>query len=93
MNEHVSIANRDRKRKRFVRETGKEDQKKKIRTDGGQVISNKKNRKNLYPSNNICLCVLVSHFPFTLTVFFCTLKLLCRLTTSQLRGVEEEVQG
>lgn len=86
MNEHVSIANRDRKRKRFVRETGKEDQKKKIRTDGGQVISNKKNRKNLYPSNNICLC-------FPLTIFLCTLKLWCRLTTSQLRGVEEKVQG
>uniref|UniRef100_A0A3Q0SIB9 RNA helicase n=1 Tax=Amphilophus citrinellus TaxID=61819 RepID=A0A3Q0SIB9_AMPCI len=40
--------NQDRKRKRFVRETGKEDQKKKIKTDGGQVISNKKNKKNFY---------------------------------------------
>uniref|UniRef100_A0A7N8XI99 RNA helicase n=1 Tax=Mastacembelus armatus TaxID=205130 RepID=A0A7N8XI99_9TELE len=42
----------DRKRKRFVRETGKEEQqKKKIRIDGGQVISNKKKKKkNLYPS-------------------------------------------
>uniref|UniRef100_A0A3Q3M8A9 RNA helicase n=1 Tax=Mastacembelus armatus TaxID=205130 RepID=A0A3Q3M8A9_9TELE len=43
----------DRKRKRFVRETGKEEQqKKKIRIDGGQVISNKKKKKkNLYPSS------------------------------------------
>uniref|UniRef100_A0A7N9AKF7 RNA helicase n=1 Tax=Mastacembelus armatus TaxID=205130 RepID=A0A7N9AKF7_9TELE len=40
----------DRKRKRFVRETGKEEQqKKKIRIDGGQVISNKKKKKkNFY---------------------------------------------
>uniref|UniRef100_A0AAZ1WX38 RNA helicase n=1 Tax=Oreochromis aureus TaxID=47969 RepID=A0AAZ1WX38_OREAU len=41
--------NQDRKKKkRFVRESGKEDQKKKIKTDSGQVISNKKNRKNFY---------------------------------------------
>ncbi|XP_074547209.1 ATP-dependent RNA helicase DDX54 [Halichoeres trimaculatus] len=48
MNQHKRIMKWDRKRKRFVTETGKEDQKKKIRTDGGQVISNKKNRKNFY---------------------------------------------
>lgn len=30
-------------------DSGKGDQKKKIRTDGGQVIANKKNKKNLYP--------------------------------------------
>lgn len=42
-----------------MKETGKEDQKKKIRIDGGQVISNKKNKKNLYPSNKISLSVLV----------------------------------
>uniref|UniRef100_A0A671YGW7 RNA helicase n=1 Tax=Sparus aurata TaxID=8175 RepID=A0A671YGW7_SPAAU len=46
--------NQDRKRKRFVRESGKGDQKKKIRTDGGQVIDNKRNRKNLYPQTK-CL--------------------------------------
>lgn len=50
---------RDRKRKRFVRETGKDNQKKKIKTDGGQVISHKKNKKNLYPSNKMLLCVLL----------------------------------
>uniref|UniRef100_A0A3B5BBV9 ATP-dependent RNA helicase DDX54 n=1 Tax=Stegastes partitus TaxID=144197 RepID=A0A3B5BBV9_9TELE len=47
-NQHKKIMKWDRKRKRFVRESGKEDQKKKIRTDGGQVISNNKNRKNFY---------------------------------------------
>lgn len=52
----MSVVNRDRKRKRFVRETGKEDQKKKkIKTDGGQVIANKTNRKNLYPFDELCL--------------------------------------
>ncbi|KAM7368968.1 hypothetical protein PAMP_013268 [Pampus punctatissimus] len=48
LNQHKRIMKWDRKRKRFVRDTGKEDQKKKIRTDGGQVIANKKNRKNFY---------------------------------------------
>ncbi|CAJ1070337.1 ATP-dependent RNA helicase DDX54 [Xyrichtys novacula] len=48
MNQHKKIMKWDRKRKRFVTETGKEDQKKKIKTDGGQVISMKKNRKNFY---------------------------------------------
>uniref|UniRef100_A0A3Q3KCX4 RNA helicase n=1 Tax=Monopterus albus TaxID=43700 RepID=A0A3Q3KCX4_MONAL len=50
LNQDKKIMKWDRKRKRFVTETGKEDQKKKIRIDGGQVISNKKNKKNLYPS-------------------------------------------
>ncbi|XP_044030457.1 ATP-dependent RNA helicase DDX54 [Siniperca chuatsi] len=48
LNQHKNMMKWDRKRKRFVRETGKEDQKKKIKTDGGQVITNKKNRKNFY---------------------------------------------
>ncbi|XP_034565508.1 ATP-dependent RNA helicase DDX54 [Notolabrus celidotus] len=48
LNQHKRIMKWDRKRKRFVTETGKEDQKKKIRTDGGQVIGVKKNRKNFY---------------------------------------------
>ncbi|XP_018540744.1 ATP-dependent RNA helicase DDX54 [Lates calcarifer] len=48
LNQHKKIMKWDRKRKRFVRDTGKEDQKKKIRIDGGQVISNKKNKKNFY---------------------------------------------
>uniref|UniRef100_A0AAZ1XU56 RNA helicase n=1 Tax=Oreochromis aureus TaxID=47969 RepID=A0AAZ1XU56_OREAU len=51
LNQQKKMMKWDRKKKRFVRETGKEDQKKKIKTDSGQVISNKKNRKNLYPSN------------------------------------------
>uniref|UniRef100_A0A3Q3G3G5 RNA helicase n=1 Tax=Labrus bergylta TaxID=56723 RepID=A0A3Q3G3G5_9LABR len=49
LNQHKKIMKWDRKKKRFVTETGKADEKKKIRTDGGQVIYNKKNRKNLYP--------------------------------------------
>ncbi|XP_068190834.1 ATP-dependent RNA helicase DDX54 [Antennarius striatus] len=48
LNQHKHMMKWDRKRKRFVKESGKEDQKKKIRTDGGQVINNKKNRKNFY---------------------------------------------
>nr|XP_020456612.1 ATP-dependent RNA helicase DDX54 [Monopterus albus] len=48
LNQDKKIMKWDRKRKRFVTETGKEDQKKKIRIDGGQVISNKKNKKNFY---------------------------------------------
>ncbi|XP_073334351.1 ATP-dependent RNA helicase DDX54 [Pagrus major] len=48
LNQHKHMMKWDRKRKRFVRESGKGDQKKKIRTDGGQVIDNKRNRKNFY---------------------------------------------
>uniref|UniRef100_A0A6Q2ZA50 ATP-dependent RNA helicase DDX54 n=1 Tax=Esox lucius TaxID=8010 RepID=A0A6Q2ZA50_ESOLU len=41
--------NQDRKRKRFVKESGKEaDKKNKIRTESGQMVNNK-NKKNLYP--------------------------------------------
>uniref|UniRef100_A0A665VZP1 ATP-dependent RNA helicase DDX54 n=1 Tax=Echeneis naucrates TaxID=173247 RepID=A0A665VZP1_ECHNA len=47
-NKNQKIMKWDRKRKRFVRDTGKEDQRKKIKTDGGKVISNKKNKKNFY---------------------------------------------
>ncbi|XP_041826565.1 ATP-dependent RNA helicase DDX54 [Melanotaenia boesemani] len=47
LNTHKKIMKWDRKRKRFVRETGKEDQKK-SRTESGQVINTKKNRKNFY---------------------------------------------
>lgn len=97
MNQCLCVINRDRKRKRFVRESGKEDQKKKIRTDGGQVIKNKKNRKNLYPSNKISLCtcllLLLFLFSLTLTIFICIVEVLNHLTTFQLRGVEEEIQG
>uniref|UniRef100_A0A674MIB7 ATP-dependent RNA helicase DDX54 n=1 Tax=Takifugu rubripes TaxID=31033 RepID=A0A674MIB7_TAKRU len=48
LNQHKTIMKWDRKRKRFVREMGKDDHKKKIKTDGGQVIANKKNKKNFY---------------------------------------------
>lgn len=78
---YVSVVNRDRKRKRFVRETGKEDQKKrKIKIDDGQVIANKKNKKNLYP------------FWQTLSFTVCSIVLLYHLTTFQLWGMEEEIQ-
>uniref|UniRef100_A0A8D2ZNZ5 RNA helicase n=1 Tax=Scophthalmus maximus TaxID=52904 RepID=A0A8D2ZNZ5_SCOMX len=48
LNKNNKIMKWDRKRKRFVRDTGKDDQKKRIKLDGGQVISNKKNKKNFY---------------------------------------------
>ncbi|XP_035523875.1 ATP-dependent RNA helicase DDX54 [Morone saxatilis] len=49
LNQHKKIMKWDRKKKRFVTQTGgKDDQKKRIRTDGGQVINNKKNKKNFY---------------------------------------------
>ncbi|KAM6902194.1 ATP-dependent RNA helicase DDX54 [Xenentodon cancila] len=48
LNLHKKIMRWDRKRKRFVSETGKGDQKKKIRTESNQIISHKKNRKNFY---------------------------------------------
>lgn len=48
LNQHKSIMKWDRKRKRFVCDTGKEDKKNKIKTDSGQVISAKKKKKNFY---------------------------------------------
>ncbi|XP_061589348.1 ATP-dependent RNA helicase DDX54 [Cololabis saira] len=48
LNQHKNIMRWDRKRKRFVRDTGKEDQKTKIRTESNQVINNKKKKKNFY---------------------------------------------
>lgn len=79
----LAIVFRDRKRKRFVRDTGKEDQKKKIRIDGGQVISNKKNKKNLYPSNKMSLCVLIYCYDCyslpLLTIFSCVVDSLSDL--------------
>uniref|UniRef100_A0A8C8G4P8 RNA helicase n=1 Tax=Oncorhynchus tshawytscha TaxID=74940 RepID=A0A8C8G4P8_ONCTS len=48
LNQHKHMMKWDRKRKRFVKETGKEaDQKKKKRTESGQMINNK-NKKNFY---------------------------------------------
>ncbi|XP_072529562.1 ATP-dependent RNA helicase DDX54 [Salminus brasiliensis] len=48
LNQHKSMMKWDRKRKRFVCDTGKEDKKNKIKTDSGQVISAKKKKKNFY---------------------------------------------
>ncbi|MEQ2259956.1 ATP-dependent RNA helicase ddx54 [Xenotaenia resolanae] len=47
LNQHKQIMKWDRKRKRFVKESGKDEQKKKIRTESGQIVNNKK-RKNFY---------------------------------------------
>ncbi|XP_028829383.1 ATP-dependent RNA helicase DDX54 [Denticeps clupeoides] len=47
LNQHKSMMKWDRKRKRFVRDTGKED-KKKVKTESGQVVSAKKKKKNFY---------------------------------------------
>jgi len=47
LTQHKSIMRWDRKRKRFVRDTGKEDQKKKVRLENGQVVSTHK-KKNHY---------------------------------------------
>lgn len=86
----LSIIRRDRKRKRFVRETGKEDQKKKIRIDSGQVISNKKNKKNLYPFNKTslvkCLLFLLLLFPHTLTIFSCIVDVVSLNDVSVMRS-------
>uniref|UniRef100_A0A6Q2XMQ1 ATP-dependent RNA helicase DDX54 n=1 Tax=Esox lucius TaxID=8010 RepID=A0A6Q2XMQ1_ESOLU len=49
LNQHKHMMKWDRKRKRFVKESGKEaDKKNKIRTESGQMVNNK-NKKNLYP--------------------------------------------
>ncbi|XP_036436067.1 ATP-dependent RNA helicase DDX54 [Colossoma macropomum] len=48
MNQHKSMMKWDRKRKRFIRDTGKEDKKNKIKTESGQVVSAKKKKKNFY---------------------------------------------
>ncbi|XP_017263465.1 ATP-dependent RNA helicase DDX54 [Kryptolebias marmoratus] len=46
LNQHKTLMKWDRKKKRFVRELGKED-KKKIKTESGQTVGNKK-KKNFY---------------------------------------------
>uniref|UniRef100_A0A8C6P992 RNA helicase n=1 Tax=Nothobranchius furzeri TaxID=105023 RepID=A0A8C6P992_NOTFU len=46
LNQHKKHMKWDRKRKRFVRESGKEDKKKRMKTESGQIVSNKK--KNFY---------------------------------------------
>uniref|UniRef100_A0A8C7WM86 RNA helicase n=1 Tax=Oryzias sinensis TaxID=183150 RepID=A0A8C7WM86_9TELE len=56
MGDDSNQLNQDRKRKRFVTETRKEDHKKKIKTENNRVVVNKKNRKNLYPSSKINMC-------------------------------------
>ncbi|KAJ8408684.1 hypothetical protein AAFF_G00253190 [Aldrovandia affinis] len=46
LKQHQSMMKWDRKKKRFVREMGKEDQKKRLRLDTGQVVS--RSKKNFY---------------------------------------------
>ncbi|XP_048045818.1 ATP-dependent RNA helicase DDX54 [Megalobrama amblycephala] len=48
LNQHKSLMKWDRKRKRFVRETGKDGMNKKIRTESGQVVTGKKKKKSFY---------------------------------------------
>uniref|UniRef100_A0AAR2LIQ3 RNA helicase n=1 Tax=Pygocentrus nattereri TaxID=42514 RepID=A0AAR2LIQ3_PYGNA len=48
MGDESNTMNQDRKRKRFVHDTGKEDKKNKIKTESGQVVSAKKKKKNFY---------------------------------------------
>ncbi|XP_066515785.1 ATP-dependent RNA helicase DDX54 isoform X2 [Hoplias malabaricus] len=48
LDQHKSMMKWDRKKKRFVRDTGKEDKKNKIRTESGQVVNAKKKKKNFY---------------------------------------------
>ncbi|XP_051522411.1 ATP-dependent RNA helicase DDX54-like [Myxocyprinus asiaticus] len=47
LNQHKNMMKWDRKRKRFVRDMGKEEKNKKIKTESGQVVSRKK-KKNFY---------------------------------------------
>lgn len=84
---------RDRKRKRFVRESGPENHKHKVHTDSGQVISNKKNKKNLYPNIFQGVCLLILQFVLLLhCTYKYTLRYCLTLMTCQLWGVEEKVQ-
>uniref|UniRef100_A0A673LSZ4 RNA helicase n=1 Tax=Sinocyclocheilus rhinocerous TaxID=307959 RepID=A0A673LSZ4_9TELE len=48
LNQHKNLMKWDSKRKRFVRDMGKEDKNKKIKTESGQVISGKKKKKSFY---------------------------------------------
>ncbi|RXN11079.1 ATP-dependent RNA helicase DDX54 [Labeo rohita] len=48
LNQHKSLMKWDRKRKRFVRDSGKEDKNKKIKTESGQVVSGNKKKKSFY---------------------------------------------
>lgn len=48
LNQNKSLMKWDRKRKRFVQDTGKDDKNKKIRTESGQVVTSKKRKKSFY---------------------------------------------
>ncbi|KAI5615635.1 ATP-dependent RNA helicase DDX54, partial [Silurus asotus] len=48
LDQHQKMMRWDRKRKRFVHDTGKDDKKNKIKTESGQVVSAKKSKKNFY---------------------------------------------
>ncbi|XP_056603234.1 ATP-dependent RNA helicase DDX54 [Triplophysa dalaica] len=45
---HKSMMKWDRKKKRFVHDTGKEEKNKKVKTESGQVVSGKRKKKNFY---------------------------------------------
>uniref|UniRef100_A0A8C1PW78 RNA helicase n=1 Tax=Cyprinus carpio TaxID=7962 RepID=A0A8C1PW78_CYPCA len=47
LNQNKSLMKWDRKRKRFVQDTGKDDKNKKIRTESGQVVTSKKRKKTI----------------------------------------------
>lgn len=51
---HARISRRDRKKKRFVGQTGQED-KKKVRTESGRYISGSY-KNNLYPAMGTAAC-------------------------------------
>ncbi|TSL28178.1 ATP-dependent RNA helicase DDX54 [Bagarius yarrelli] len=48
LDQHKKMMRWDRKKKRFVRDTGKEEKKNKIKTESGQVVYAKKSKKNFY---------------------------------------------
>ncbi|XP_026876388.2 ATP-dependent RNA helicase DDX54 [Electrophorus electricus] len=48
LNQNRNMMKWDRKKKRFVRDTGKEDQKTKIKTESGQVVGAKKTKKKSF---------------------------------------------
>lgn len=52
---HPSVSRRDRKKKRFVGQTGQED-KKKVRTESGRYISSSY-KNNLYPAMGTAACL------------------------------------
>lgn len=61
-----------------MRESGKEEQNKKIRTESGQIVNSKK-RKNLYLFNNVSICARVAVFILIFSPFSCIIEKLMSL--------------